>query len=224
MDNINSMDCVFAANCKDEVEFDAIFDQEDSLIDTVNGVNESGDPLTGVEFEELHQTEDDVDAKDIKDEHGEEITNGAKNVEGTEEIKPEDNSVKNDVGEESDADKILDGAEEDYQEDKTKEVKTDEENIEDTIDKVSEDVDTLLDESSNDIDHVLDEAGEPEEDPADEGDENVATEGADADVQAEVEDEENIDDIDNVLDDSEGKKNLEYDSNDEDIINTVMGN
>ena len=46
---MNGYDTVFA-DAKNEIEdFEVMFDQEDSLIDTIVGCNESGDPLTGAE-------------------------------------------------------------------------------------------------------------------------------------------------------------------------------
>ena len=46
---MNGYDTVFANANDEELEFDVMFDQEDELIDTIVGCNESGDPLTGAE-------------------------------------------------------------------------------------------------------------------------------------------------------------------------------
>ena len=46
---MNGYDTVFANANDEELEFEVMFDQEDSLIDTIIGCNESGDPLTGAE-------------------------------------------------------------------------------------------------------------------------------------------------------------------------------
>ena len=76
---MNSYDTVFANANDEELEFDVMFDQEDSLIDTIVGCNESGDPLTGAEncpaatAEERSDNESnpdyekDIDADDSKD-------------------------------------------------------------------------------------------------------------------------------------------------------------
>ena len=76
---MNGYDSVFANANDEELEFDVMFDQEDSLIDTVVGCNESGDPLTGAENcpaataeersddESNPDYEKDIDADDTKD-------------------------------------------------------------------------------------------------------------------------------------------------------------
>lgn len=142
-----SMESVFSGAILDDEEFDAIFDQEDSLIDTVVGVDEAGDPLTGKDFDELHQTEDDdVTPDDIKDELGDEHDMGNKNAEGTDENEILDTSVKGEEGKESDADKLYKDAEEDYQDDK-KDPKPDEDSVTDTIEKgidEAEDIEAVL--------------------------------------------------------------------------------
>lgn len=222
------MDSVFALNTEEELAFDVMFDQEDSLIDTVNGVNEAGEPLTGVDFEELHQTEDeDVTPKDIKDELGEgnDVKNGAPNPEGSKDPEQLDTSVKGEVGKKSDTDKFIDGAEDEYQDGKEG-PKPDEDSVTDTIDKVieSKDIDDILDaddeddivaadEAAKDIDSILDPVNETET-------------GADSDVNAVVKDEESTDnqDIDNVLDGDNSDStstNLDYDVSDEELIDMV---
>ena len=76
---MNGYDSVFANANDEELEFDVMFDQEDSLIDTVVGCSESGDPLTGAEEcpaataeersddESNPDYEKDIDADDSKD-------------------------------------------------------------------------------------------------------------------------------------------------------------
>ena len=76
---MNSYDTVFANANDEELEFDVMFDQEDSLIDTVVGCNEAGDPLTGAEACPAATAEErscddcnpdyekDIDAPDTKD-------------------------------------------------------------------------------------------------------------------------------------------------------------
>ena len=216
-----SMDSVFDNCTEKELDFDTMFDQEDSLIDTVNGVNESGDPLTGVDFAELHQTDDDATPKDVADELGEghDTKNGSPDPEGADEEKSEDNSVKGEVGKESEADKFTKDADENYQKNGNEDgPKPDAGEVDETIDKaVGEgvDIDTVLDEAQEgrDIDSVLDEAGET---------------GADADVEAMVDADSSLDDadIDKVLDaDAKGQDapaGLEYQLSDEDLIDMAM--
>lgn len=141
-----NMDSVFAVAADYDSEFDVLFDQEDSLIDTVNGVNEAGDPLTGVDFEDLHQTQDDATVKDVKDGEGEDNKMGAPNPEGTKSTEVDDVSVKGEVDKESDADKFHGDAEDNYQEDKEKNPEPDENDLEKTIDKVVEgtDIDDIM--------------------------------------------------------------------------------
>lgn len=79
----HNMDSVFSDSVADDIEFDTVFDQEDSLIDTVNGVDECGDPLTGVDFPDLHQTDDESDIEDVRDYDAEDDDFGAPNPEGT---------------------------------------------------------------------------------------------------------------------------------------------
>jgi hypothetical protein len=153
------MDSVFAGSAEDDLEFDTIFDQEDSLIDTVCGCNEAGDPLTGVEFDELHQTDDNATPDDIRDDlEGEDVKNGAPNPEGTKEEKPDDVSVKGEVGKDSDADKFYGDEDENYQKDKS-DPKPDENDLEKTIDKATESVEEP--EDGEDIDSILDSDDEP---------------------------------------------------------------
>lgn len=152
-----NMDSVFANSMADESEFDVIFDQEDSLIDTVNGVNEAGDPLTGVDFVDLHQTQDNATPKDF--DHGaDEDKMGAPNPEGAKDPVRDDNSVKGEVGKSSDADDLYGDAECDYQCDKDKSPTPDEDSVEDTIEKVIESWDEESDpESIDDLDDEDDE-------------------------------------------------------------------
>ena len=141
----NNMDSVFSMATEENEDFDVIFDQEDSLIDTVNGVNEAGDPLTGVDFEDLHQTQDDADVKDVKDVVADDNDMGAPNPEGVKDQEDLDTSVKGELDKESDADKFHGDAEDEYQDDK-KDPKPDEDSVEDTIEKVVEgaDLDDIL--------------------------------------------------------------------------------
>lgn len=92
----NSMDTVLGQAAEAELEFETMFDQEDSLIDTVCGCNESGIPFTEADlegdFNDLHNEERDAKEKDFEDTletPGDD--QGAKDPEGTD--KP--NDIKN---------------------------------------------------------------------------------------------------------------------------------
>ena len=79
----NSMDSVFDKNSKAELDFDIIFDEDDSLIDMVS---ESG--ILSASFDDLHQTQDNATPKDFGE--AEDDACGAKNVEGTHKAEFED--------------------------------------------------------------------------------------------------------------------------------------
>lgn len=179
MSNIGNMDSVFANGTADDLEFDTIFDTEDSLIDTVAGVNESGDPITGVDFEDLHQTDDNASTKDVSDElgpnHDEKF--GATNPEGSKESENLDVSVKGNVNKDSDADKFYGDADDDYQSQKDSTAKVDTDSVTNTIDKT---VEEGCDDSSRDIDSELN----------DDGDDNDVVSESDRDIDAEL----NVDD------------------------------
>ena len=128
-----NMDSVFTNAMDNETDFDVMFDQEDSLIDTVNGVNEAGDPLTGVDFEDLHQTQDEANPDDVRDYAADDNDMGSPNPEGVKAEDLDDNSVKNTVGKESEADKFHGNAEEEYQ--------TEEVDIDEVLDSDDEDDD-----------------------------------------------------------------------------------
>lgn len=72
----NSMDSVFDKNSKAELDFDIIFDEDDSLLDMVS---ESG--ILSASFDDLHQTQDNATPDDFGE--AEDDACGAKNVEGT---------------------------------------------------------------------------------------------------------------------------------------------
>lgn len=226
-----TMDSVFDDCVEDELDFDVIFDQDDSIIDTVNGVNEAGDPLTGVDFPELHQTEDeDITPDDIRDElgTGHDERFGASNPEGSKKAEQEDYSAKDDIDKRLDSDKFYDGTEDDYHKD-TRGPKPDEDSVQSSIEKVIEsydDIDDVLDgdddeditESFNDIDDILDGVG---------GFTESSKSGADKDVEKIVKDEEDPenDDIDSILDSKDNKKTskkLEYDISDEELIDMAI--
>lgn len=158
-----NMDSVFANSMQDETEFNVLFDYEDSLVDTVNGVNEAGDPLTGVDFVDLHQDQTDATPKDF--DHGaKEDRCGAPNPEGGEDEDLLDQSIGNNCCQKSDADDLYDGAECDYQKGQDG-PKPDEDSVTDTINKVIEawdsendlSIDQLDEESDMSIDDLDDE-------------------------------------------------------------------
>lgn len=162
-DVAKNMDSVFSQAMQDEEEFDVLFDQEDSLIDTVNGVNESGDPLTGVDFVELHQDHhDDVSVKDIQDGEAKDNPMGAKDPEGTEIEDFDDTFVRGEVGKKSDADKFVDGADDDHQEGKDNGTapKGNMDDLNDQIEKVAESSDDDPESLLDDEDDTLEEGGE----------------------------------------------------------------
>ena len=76
---MNGYDSVFALANDKELEFDAMFDQDEELVDIVCGYNENGDPLTGADACPAATAEDrscddcnpdydkDIDASDSKD-------------------------------------------------------------------------------------------------------------------------------------------------------------
>lgn len=108
-----NMDTVFDAAKEFDNDFDTIFDKEDELIDTVVGCNEAGEPLTGVDFDDLHQVDsDDVNKKDFEQPDEDD---GNKNAEGTKNEEIPDNA-DNEKETASDADKLLNDVEDDYQE------------------------------------------------------------------------------------------------------------
>lgn len=228
----NSMDSVFAGCTEDELDFETMFDQEDSLIDTVNGVNENGDPLTGVDFEELHQTQDDSTVADVKDGEADDNLMGAKGIEGTNEPNPDDNSVKGELGKKSDADELYGNAEEDYQEkDEKNPPKPDDGDVTNTIDKVIEggDIDDVLD--GEDDEPVVDEGcgKKPCKEGAEEDIENekdAVSEAGDIDDELDAETEEDIDDneIENAVSEEVGESGgkYSYDVSDEDLIDAAI--
>lgn len=173
MEIAKNMDSVFADCTESELEFDVFFDQEDQLIDTVVGVDEAGDPLTGVDFEELHQTDDDVTVKDIKDELGPdspENNMGAKNSEGTDEVDLNDDQTIDNLEKngESCADKVINTP--DTEGDKANEKAPTDNIVTPAIeDELKEAADNLMPEGKDhdDIDNELDPVSAPSADGTD---------------------------------------------------------
>lgn len=234
MENLKNQDSVFDKCTEDELEFDTMFDTEDSLIDTVNGVNEAGEPLTGDEYATLHHVEDDATPKDMKDELGEGHDTGDAGdcPEGSEKQEVLDTSVKGEVDKPSDADKTYANTEEEYHNNDDKGADPNPENIESEMDSaVSEGCskkkackeDTVEEGCSkkkvckeeDDIDTILN---------SDDDEDEIVDEAAKSDVEAVA----NAEDIDAILNDTEkdvkAPKDLSYDPSDEQLLDLVMNN
>ena len=88
----NNMDSVFA-NCTDEeLSFDVMFDEEDTIIDIIAGVDEAGVPLTGEDFDwdSLKENDDMVgENPDFDYQKDGDASGSEKDAEGTKDIKPE---------------------------------------------------------------------------------------------------------------------------------------
>lgn len=212
----NNFDSVFDNSVNDDLEFDVVFDQEDSLIDTVNGVNESGDPLTGEDCPEASGCDDDEDAivsdvvdgaavetpaveveedTDVESEpapaEGTEIKEDEPaNIEGTDEPAPAAEEKVQE--EESDIDAVLSDDTDDNDDDIVSDV-ADDTAVEGCCKNESTDIDNILGEDA-DIDAVL--ADDPEED------------------QAEID----------IVNKDEKSSGLDYGMDDEELIDIVMGN
>ena len=115
----SNFDSVFTSYNDEDIEFDTIFDQEDELVDTVNGVNESGIPLTetdvpmaGVKDSDLHQTDEDTTVPQFEDQ-AQDDTEHPDNAEGTTDQDIEDELLNR--TNDSEAGEFYDNAEEEYQ-------------------------------------------------------------------------------------------------------------
>ena len=163
-----NLDSVFALSAEDELNFDVIFggDEDDALCEAVEGFDEDGNSLLGdATFDELHQTDDDgVTAKDIKDElEGDQNLMGAKDVEGTDKLDLDDsNTIKKLEGNgESDIDKFLDDAEDEYQNDEKPTIP----NLND--EEVTPDIEKGIGEATNEFRSFLEEVFNNSESDAD---------------------------------------------------------
>lgn len=214
MNTAKNMDSVFACCAEDELEFDTMFDQEDSLIDTINGVNEAGDPLTGVDFVDLHQDHDEADVDDVKDVRSDDEPMGVKDAEGTEDPEQLDTSVKGEVGKESDADKLYGDSEEKYQEDKEKEPKPDASEVEKTIEDVVE-ASAYLEEETEEVTPDIEAELKNEEQAVKESDDSDIIKMLDAD------DDDDTEIVEKVEADSASEK-YAYDISDEDLIDAAI--
>ena len=158
----NTYDSVFDIANDEELEFEAMFGDDDELADTVIGVKEDGSSTLCEEdeFAVLHQTDDEATPTDIKDElgpdHDEDM--GAKEAEGTDEVDlGTDQEIKElEKNGESDADKELglEKLDDEYQDGKADGTAPEADNVTDVVEKeIGEaaedmDIDTELDPAS----------------------------------------------------------------------------
>ena len=197
-----------------DIEFDTIFDQEDSLIDIVEGYGNGTDPVDEFNLEA---------------------------AEGTRKSEVLDTSVsKSEIGKDSDIDKFLDGNEDDYL-DGDNGPDPDESSVQDTIQKVIESWD--MDDFDDDDDDLLDEAckkeackkeegkvdlGPEEEDTVEES--TVTIDSIEADIEKELKGAEKDmlkDDPDCAVKESGDteveKVDIAESESDEDLIDIAMG-
>jgi hypothetical protein len=122
----DKMDSVFDGMSDAELDFDVMFDEDDALVDLVEGFTEDGKPLTGDEFEDVHLGDDeggsdsidaDCDPDDIRDAlGGKDDKFGAKNVEDGSEQKIGDNTKDVDIHDKEGEDqKFFNNSDEEYQ-------------------------------------------------------------------------------------------------------------
>ena len=136
-------DSVFDIANDEELEFEAIFGDDDELADTIVGVDEDGNSLIFEEdeFAELHQTDDEATPDDIRDElgpdHDEDF--GNKDAEGTDEVDLDNDQEIKDLEKngESDAEKELglDKLDDEYQDGKADGKAPDADNVTDVVEK-----------------------------------------------------------------------------------------
>ena len=155
---MSKFDSVYDKCAEEELEFDVVFDQEDSLIDTVAGVNENGDPVTGAEGTDEVEVEDNSVKGDLnKDSEADKFVEDSEKEYHEEDdsdkgVDPEcvTNTIEKEIDSEVDIDDILS-----------------DESLEETVtgaDKDVEDVADMDDEQEyDDIDDVLsDDAEDPD--------------------------------------------------------------
>ena len=131
MENITSkMDSVFDSASDIVSDFDVMFDEDDHLVDVVEGFASNGKPLTGDEFEDIHLSDDekgdldstsdlddDCDPKDIKDAlTGDELMGSSiKDIENGEEWDIDDNDKYFKSEEKDAAEKWFEDSDKEYQ-------------------------------------------------------------------------------------------------------------
>ena len=220
----NNFDSVFTSYNDEDIEFDTIFDQEDELVDTVNGVNESGIPLTetdvpmaGVKDSDLHQTDEDTTISQFRDQVQDD-TEYPSNAEGTtdEDIEDELLNRTND----SEAGEFYDNAEEEYQDNEDLGSQNQQiNNLDDEIDQIAAEAaaENFYNNSDKDYQEGKDKGATKNVDPSEllkQIDKYACSESADIDDilgsynetdDPEIEDDE---DVDAILDsDSDGVEN-----------------
>lgn len=211
---MNNLDSVFSQQTESDLEFETVFDKEDSLIDLVAGFTESGDPVTGDEFATLHQTDDNATPDDLRDElQGNDTNDYKENPAGTTDYDYDDNSVKGEIGKDSDADKFYGDSENEYQ-------------------TMNDSKPTKFLEG-NDIDDELDDEVDIDKELDDEEDKEESSKDIDDELDDEEESlEESSKDIDDILDDSDidavekdsskSSMDLSYSTSDEDLIDMAI--
>ena len=83
-----NMDSVFANCTQDELDFDVLFSDDDTIIDFIAGVDEAGELLTGPNFDyskileeaDMLEDQDDAEARDGKSDHKPAAPEGSKDV------------------------------------------------------------------------------------------------------------------------------------------------
>jgi hypothetical protein len=222
---MNGYDTVFA-DAKNEIEdFEVMFDQEDSLIDTIVGCNESGDPLTGAEVCPAKTADErscddcnpdyekDIDADDSKD--------ASKDAEGTVgydfEDEPEVDKKDDETFVDPDDVKVEEEAELDYD-------LGEPEGTVDTSPEGREDGDAPT-EPTDDCGAAGCGSCREDVEVSYDFEKQAKKDSVDAEVE-EIEDPENVDsdDILDFVDSDDSGKSLEYDYSDEEIIDDVLNN
>lgn len=131
MENITSkMDSVFDSVSDSVTDFDVMFDEDDHLVDVVEGFASNGKPLTGDEFEDIHLSDDekgdldstsdlddDCNPNDIKDAlTGDELMGSSiKDIENGDEWDIEDNTKLFKTEEKDAAEKWFEDSDKEYQ-------------------------------------------------------------------------------------------------------------
>ena len=223
---MNGYDTVFANANNETEEFDVMFDQEDSLIDTIVGCDENGDPLTGAEVCPAATAEErscddcnpdyekDIDADDSKD--------APKDAEGTVGYDFEDEPEVDKKDDETYVDPDDVGVDEDAELDY--DIPTDTEGTVDTSPEGPEDGDAPT-EPTDDCGAAGCGSCKEDVEVSYDFEKQAKKDVVDPEVEA-IEDIENHD-SDDILDyvDTDGKgKTLEYDYSDEEIIDDVLNN
>ena len=220
----NNFDSVFTSYNDEDIEFDTIFDQEDELVDTVNGVNESGIPLTetdvpmaGVKDSDLHQTDEDTTVPQFEDQVQDD-TEYPSNAEGTTDEDIEDELLNR--TDDSEAGEFYDNAEEEYQDNEDLGPQNQQiNNLDDEIDQIAAEAaaENFYNNSDKDYQEGKDKGATKNVDPSEllkQIDKYACSESADIDDilgsynetdDPEIEDDE---DVDAILDsDSDGVEN-----------------